>query len=259
MTLLEGRSPTTIDRAKAAGAESLNDVSLIDQAEMLLSIVPPSSAATAAEHFLPLIERAKNKPIYIDCNAVAPQTLHAISRPFLQRALPFGDASIIGLPPKPDGYSPRLYMSGRISAHAATLKQFGLDTRMISDALGDASALKMAYAGITKGFQAIGVSMALGAARTGAADSLVAELQDSQPALYTWLCKMIPRMYAKAYRWDDEMREIAKFLEPERGAADMLLGAATLYRHVAEDNRSGAQSEIISILDRFALAHKGHS
>jgi putative dehydrogenase len=58
-------------------------------------------------------------------------------------------------------------------------------------------------------------------------------------------------MYAKAYRWDDEMREISRFLEPERGAADMLAGAAVLYQHVAEDNRVGAQSEILSILNRF--------
>ena len=109
----------------------------------------------------------------------------------------------------------------------------------------------MAYAGITKGFQAIGVSMALGAARAGAAECFVAELRDSQPQLYAWLSKMLPAMYAKAYRWDDEMREIAKFLEPECGSVDMLTGAANLYLHVAEENRAGPQSEILSVLDRF--------
>ncbi len=142
-------------------------------------------------------------------------------------------------------------MSGPISRQAARLEEFGLETRIISDALGDASALKMAYAGITKGIQAIGACMALGAARAGAAESFIAELRDSQPALYAWLAKMIPSMYAKAYRWDDEMREISRFLEPERGAADMFTGAAVLYRHVAEDNRIGPQSEILSILNRF--------
>src|SRR5690606_38988502 len=126
-----------------------------------------------------------------------------------------------------------------------------LDTRVLSDALGDASALKMAYAGITKGFQALGTSMALGAARNGAAESFVAELEASQPQLHAWLSKQLPSMYAKAYRWDGEMREIAKFLQPEEGASQMLSGAATLYEHVAEDNRTGPQSEIISILDRF--------
>lgn len=198
-----------------------------------------------------LIEKAARKPVFVDCNAIAPQTLHAISKPFLQRGLPFIDASIIGAAPKPDGSSPRLYMSGPISGEAETLKALGLDTRVLSVALGDASALKMAYAGITKGFQALGTSMALGAARNGATESFVAELQASQPSLYAWLSKQLPTMYAKAYRWDGEMREIAKFLEPEQGAAGMLTGAADLYVHVAADNRAGPQSEIISTLDRF--------
>ena len=47
------------------------------------------------------------------------------------------------------------------------------------------------------------------------------------------------------------MREIAKFLLPEKGASTMLTGAADLYVHIAEDNRAGPKSEIISTLDRF--------
>jgi len=122
---------------------------------------------------------------------------------------------------------------------------------VLSSILGEASALKMAYAGIGKGFQALGTAMALGAARAGVTHHLVAELADSQPELYAWLRKMLPTMYAKAYRWDREMLEISAFLEPERGAADMFVGAAALYRHVADDQRIGADSEIISILEAF--------
>ena len=62
---------------------------------------------------------------------------------------------------------------------------------------------------------------------------------------------MLPSMYNKAYRWDGEMREIAKFLQPEQGASTMLSGAADLYEHIAADHRAGPQSEIISTLDRF--------
>lgn len=247
---LAGRSAASIDRAKAAGVEQLNDVELIGQADIFLSIVPPSHAASTAQRFLHIIERNSAKAVFIDCNAIAPQTLHGIAEPFLQRGLRFGDASIIGRPPGP-GYSPRLYMSGPVDREASKLRQLGLETRVISNALGDASALKMAYAGVTKGFQAIGTSMALGAARAGAANSFVAELQDSQPELYKWLVKTMPSMYAKANRWDGEMREISRFLEPERGAADMFTGAAVLYQHVADDNRIGPQSEILSILNRF--------
>jgi putative dehydrogenase len=251
LTSLAGRSEASARRAKAAGVTVMDDAAVIAEAEMFLSIVPPSVAGATAERYLPLIQNAARKPVYIDCNAIAPQTLKAISKAFIDNGLPFIDASIIGGAPRPGGPSPRLYMSGPISGEADTLKQLGLDTRVLSTTLGDASTLKMSYAGITKGFQALGASMALGAGRNGAQQSLVEELKFSQPQLYGWLSKALPTMYDKAYRWDGEMREIAKFLLPEKGASTMLTGAADLYEHIADDNRAGPQSEIISTLNRF--------
>lgn len=251
LTSLAGRSSASEGRAKAAGVSIVDDAALIAEAEMLLSIVPPSVASATAERFLPLIEKAARKPVFIDCNAIAPQTLNVIAETFTAKKLPFIDASIIGAAPKPDGSSPRLYMSGPITSEADTLKQLGLDARVLSATLGDASALKMSYAGITKGFQALGASMVLGAGRNGAAESFVEELKASQPQLFAWLSRQLPSMYDKAYRWDGEMREIAKFLLPEQGASEMLTGAANLYEHIAADNRVGPQSEIISTLNRF--------
>lgn len=251
LTSLAGRSSASEARAKAAGVSIVDDTALIADAEMLLSIVPPSAAGATAERFLPLIEKAARKPVFIDCNAIAPQTLDGIAKTFTAKKLPFIDASIIGAAPKPDGSSPRLYMSGSMTSEAETLKQLGLDVRVLSATPGDASALKMSYAGITKGFQALGASMVLGAGRNGAAQSFVEELKASQPQLFAWLSKQLPSMYDKAYRWDGEMREIAKFLLPEQGASEMLTGAANLYEHIAADNRAGPQSEIISTLNRF--------
>lgn len=251
LTSVAGRSAASAKRAQAAGATATDDAGLIAEADVFLSIVPPAVAGATAERFLPLIEKAARKPVYIDCNAIAPQTLAVIAKTFAAKRLPFIDASIIGGAPRPDGPSPRIYMSGPIADEADTLKRLGLDTRVLSATLGDASTLKMSYAGITKGFQALGASMALGAGRNGAQESLVAELKFSQPQLYGWLSKMLPSMYDKAYRWDGEMREIARFLLPEKGASTMLTGAADLYEHIAEDNRAGPQSEIISSLDRF--------
>jgi putative dehydrogenase len=252
LTSLAGRGAASARRAEAAGVSATDDATLIAEADMFLSIVPPAAAGATAERFLPLIEKAAKKPVYIDCNAIAPQTMHGIAKMFLDKGLPFLDGSIIGGPPsQKDGSSPRLYMSGPIAKEAETLKRLGIDTRVLSTALGDASTIKMSYAGITKGFQALGASMALGAGRNGALESLMAEMKFSLPQLYGWLEKSLPTMYAKAYRWDGEMREISKFLLPEKGASTMLAGAADLYEHIAEDNRAGPQSEIISTLNRF--------
>jgi len=250
-TSLAGRSEASAARASAAGVAATDDAALVADCEMLLSVVPPAVAGATAQRFLPLILKSANKPVFIDCNAIAPQTVKAIAKPFVDMKLPFIDASIIGAPPRPNGPSPRFYMSGAIGGEAEVLKQLGLDTRVLSKNLGDASTLKMAYAGITKGFQALGSAMVLGATRNGAADSLIAEMKSSLPQLHGWLVRMLPSMYDKAYRWDGEMREIAKFLLPEQGACDMLSGAADLYEHIAAANREGAQSEIIATLNRF--------
>ena len=57
-----------------------------------------------------------------------------------------------------------------------------------------ASAMKMSYAGITKGTQAIGAAMMLAATRAGTADALFAELQDSQKEMFAWFKRQIAMM-----------------------------------------------------------------
>ncbi|MEN2793047.1 DUF1932 domain-containing protein [Sphingomonas oligophenolica] len=250
VTSLDGRSGASAERAHEAGVEMVNDAELVQQAEIILSIVPPAAAVATATRFAALIAPLERPPVYVDCNAIAPQTLKEIAGAFVPHKLPILDGSIIGIPPRP-GYSPKLYLSGDGAGTAETLKGLGLDARLVSSDLGDASALKMAFAGITKGFQALGAAMAIGAARGGAATLFLTEVRETLPSLYDFLAKMLPSMYAKAYRWDDEMLEISRFLEPEEGAAEMLSGAGALFRSIAAAHRAGPDSEIIQILNAF--------
>lgn len=250
LTSLAGRSGASADRASRAGIEAVDDATLAGEAEIVLSIVPPDRAAALAERLLPAMVAAPRRPVYVDCNAIAPETMQAIAKPLRAAGLPVVDVGIIGAPPKSEGPGPRFYASGE-TARIEALRTHGLDVRRVSDALGDASGLKMAYAGITKGFQALGAAMAVGAARAGIAEALSAELRASQPELYGWLAGQLPRMYAKAYRWLGEMEEIARFLQPEQGGAQMLEGAAVLYREIARDWSEGKQAGRIALLEEF--------
>ena len=252
VTALEGRSASSIARAKAAGVEMLKDAEILERADIYLSVVPPSAAHDVAAGFVRLVDAGARAPVYIDCNAIAPATLQGIERMFTERGLRFGDGSIIGGPPRPDGYSPRLFLSGPMDDEATSTRAYGIETRLLSARPGDASALKMAYAGIGKGLQALAVAMSLGAERAGVAGPLIEEMAESQPQLYTWLCRMLPKMYAKAYRWDSEMREISAFSDEESGGAEMFDGAAAMFRHVAQANEKGSRSTLIEALDRFA-------
>jgi 3-hydroxyisobutyrate dehydrogenase-like beta-hydroxyacid dehydrogenase len=251
LTELAGRSEATVNRAKAAGVEITGDSDIAARSEIILSVIPPSSAGDVAGHYRQLITANGGKAMFIDINAIAPQTMQEIAEPYLSAGLPVADGSIIGGPPKKGTAGPRIYLSGNLGNSAETLKRCGLDIRVLSENIGDASALKMSYAGITKGMQALSSAMAIGAARQGALDSLVEELKFSQGPLYAFMCQYIPGMYAKAYRWDGEMREIARFLEPEAGSVGMLSGAADLYVELAKANSEGPDSEMISILNRF--------
>ncbi len=252
LTSLSGRSQASVERAAKAGAEVVrNDDELVAHADFVLSIVPPARASELAERLLPPIRAAGHKPVFVECNAVAPATVRQIAAPFQAEDLPFVDAGIIGPPPAFGRPAPRFYASGGAVGRFEELRKLGLDVRPLSGEVGDASALKMAYGGINKGLQALGAAMILGAVRNGVSQPLWREMRDSQPEVLQLLSRALPKMYAKAYRWIGEMEEIAKFLEPETGGSEMLSGAAHLYQDIARDYAGGADHGRIALLAEF--------
>jgi putative dehydrogenase len=234
-TSLAGRSTASARRAAESGMVAVeSDRDLVEGVDIVLSIVPPGEAVALAERLRPVLAGIARKPLYIDCNAVSPATVARIAAVLAPHGVPFIDGGIIGGPPKLDDAGPRIYLSGPAASQAAMLRDYGIDIRLLDGAIGDASALKMSYAGITKGLTAIGTAMMLGAAANGAAAALVAELADSQPNLLAHLRRSMPDMYLKAYRWVAEMHEIADFLADGSGASQIYEGMAGLYQAIAK-------------------------
>jgi 3-hydroxyisobutyrate dehydrogenase-like beta-hydroxyacid dehydrogenase len=234
LTSLKGRSDETLARAKAAGMIGASDEE-IAAADFILSILPPGDALALAEHFVPVLKASNAKPVFVDCNAINPKTVERVAAAIAPTECPFVDAGIIGQPPKPGDAGPRFYASGTAASRFATLRDYGLDIRVLDGALSAASALKMSYAGITKGTQAIGAAMMLAAARAGSADALFDELQLSQKELFPWLKRQLGMMPPKAYRWVAEMHEIAGFVGDDPAADELYRGAAHFYERFAED------------------------
>ena len=252
ITSLQGRSQASAARAAQAGVEVMpDDGALVAHADFVLSIVPPARAGELADRLLPHLSQSAGKAVFVECNAVAPATVKQIAAPFQAAGLPFVDAGIVGPPPTLGRPAPRFYASGGAVGRFEELRKFGVDVQPLSNEVGDASALKMAYGGINKGLQALGAALILGAVRSGVAPALYREMQDSQAAVLQLLARALPQMYAKAYRWIGEMEEIAKFLQPETGGSEMLRGAARLYEDIACDYAAGADSERIALLNEF--------
>jgi len=234
LTVLDGRSAESAKRAKAAG---MKDVAVAEFAEarIILSIVPPGEALALAERLAPAMKEAKHKPIYVDCNAVSPETAVAISWVVSKTGTRFVDAGIIGGPPKADYAGPVFYLSGEHAREAMVLKDYGLVPRLLDDTIGTASALKMSYGGITKGLTALASAIILAASRADVGPALKRELKESQPQLLAWFERQVPSMYAKAYRWVAEMEEVSEFARDDASAHEMFASFAALYTRLAED------------------------
>src|SRR5476649_3027777 len=161
----------------------------------------------------------------------------------------FVGAGIIGPPPKPGATNTKFYGAGPAAADFAKLNDHGLIVRVLDGPTTAASALKMSYAGITKGFTALGAAMMLAATRGGSAHALQAELAESQPALLGYLTRQVPGMYQKAYRWVAELDEIAAFVGKDHDEHAMLEAAARFYERIAADV-DGDKHEV-GALDKF--------
>ena len=238
LTSLKGRSAETATRAKVAGMAAAGDEE-IAACDFILSILPPGDAIALAERFQPALKASNAKPVYIDCNAINPKTVDRVAAVIAPTDCPFVDSGIIGSPPKPGDAGPRFYASGPAAPRFATLRQYGLDVRVLDGAMSAASALKMSYAGITKGTQAIGAAMMLAASRAGSADALFAELSSSQKEMFAWFKRGLALMPPKAYRWVAEMHEIAGFVGEDPTAHELYEGAAHFYERIAADFDGG--------------------
>ena len=234
-TSLAGRSKRSAELAEAAGitdAGTLED--LVQNVDLFLSIVPPARATEVAQLIADAVKATGTELIYLDCNAIAPETTREVGRIVEAAGASFVDGGIIGSPPKVGNADARLYVSGPRAGDIVQLRENGLNIQPIGDVIGHASGLKMCYAALTKGLTALGTELCVAAEALGLSEALREEFGFSQQQLLGHLERSIPGMPPKAYRWVGEMEEIAKTFEDVGMTPKILLGAADMYRLVGQ-------------------------
>src|SRR5437667_10917943 len=139
-TLLSGRSAESAARARAAGMQpAADETALLDGADFFLSILPPDQVENLARRLAPALSALAKKPIYVDCNAISPQTAERVAAIVAPTGARFVDGGIIGGPPR-DGYNgPAIYASGPAVGETKVLRDWGLDWRAIDGPVGAAS------------------------------------------------------------------------------------------------------------------------
>ncbi len=174
----QGRGPATAARAAAAGLTDAGTLGAVaGRAAVILSICPPHAAMDVARAL------AGFGGLYVDANAVSPATAGDIAKVICAGGGEYIDGGIIGLPPETPG-STRLYLSGpRAPDVAALFTGTALEARVVGEAPTAASAVKMAYAGWTKGSAALLLAVRALARAEGVEDTLLAEWALSQPSL----------------------------------------------------------------------------
>jgi hypothetical protein len=207
----DGRSEAT--RMRAAGfGDAGTAAELVAQSEVVFSVVPPHAVLVLAESLPPF------PGIFVDANAVSPATAARVGAVVGR----FVDGGIVGGPP-----APRLYLSGAEAARVAALFE---GSRVATQVVANASAVKCAYAAWTKGSGALLLAIREFAQAEGVWEPLAEEWARSQPQLAERLAAAERSGARKGWRWVAEMEEIAAAFAADGLPPGFHEAAAAVYR-----------------------------
>jgi 3-hydroxyisobutyrate dehydrogenase-like beta-hydroxyacid dehydrogenase len=223
----EGRSEETRRRAEESGLEDAGTVEdLARRADVILSVCPPHAALEVAR------SAAGFRGIFVDANAVAPATAREVADGFECCV----DGGIVGPPPRPPATT-HLYLSGAESAAVAALfAGTTVDARVISEEVGAASAVKIAYAAWTKGTAAMLLAIRAFAEAEAVEPALVAEWKESLPELVEAAQRARSSAERKGWRWIGEMEEIAAAFAAHELPDGFHLAAADVFRTLSANS-----------------------
>ncbi|MEQ9643812.1 MAG: DUF1932 domain-containing protein [Alphaproteobacteria bacterium] len=209
ITSLAGRSDRTRAFAKAGGLVDAGELAgAVSEAELILSILPPSNAVDLAHRVAEALRNTGATPVYADCNAIAPETSREVEEIVSAAGASYIDGSIVG--PPPGRGTPRFYVAGADTSAMLALDGQGIIVRHLGPRVGDASAMKMCYASITKGTSTLFTAALMVAHQHGLDEPFWTELQESQGGVWGRMDKQVARLPSDAGRWIGEMDEIIK-------------------------------------------------
>jgi 3-hydroxyisobutyrate dehydrogenase-like beta-hydroxyacid dehydrogenase len=230
ITCLAGRSKRTCGLAEAAGMRDVGSLeALVAETDLILSILPPNAAVAQARAVAAAMTATGARPVYVDCNAVSPMTVREAAALIAAAGAPFIDCGIIGVAPG-KGKPTRFHVSGPDTTPMEHLDGKGIHVLAMGPEIGRASALKMVYAGLTKGTMTLHTAVLLAAHQLGVYGETVAEFTDSQAPALAAMRNRVPRIPADAGRWIGEMEEIAATLASVGVTPGFHEGAAEIYR-----------------------------
>ncbi|MEM7177685.1 MAG: DUF1932 domain-containing protein [Pseudomonadota bacterium] len=231
---LDGRSAHTRGLAEKAGLRDAGTVGdAVRQADLILSILPPDHAVPQARDVAAAMTASGARPTYVDCNAISPDTAKEVAAAFDGLDATVCDCGIIGLNPI-KAPPTRFYVSGPDCSAVQSISSDALRVETIGEAVGQASALKMVYAALTKGTWTLETALLMAARQLGVLDPLLAEFEYSQSGSLRAMRNRVPFLPADSARWVPEMQEIAATFASAGVTPQFHQGAAEVFRVLAK-------------------------
>lgn len=242
----QGRSDKTRLRAEKNNLTVVESLpQLCQTVEIIMSVCPPHAAQDMAKS---VIEQGF-KGYYLDANAISPQRSIKIGQILEANGIRFIDGGIIGGP----AWTPKetwLYLSGRDAQIIADCFSSGpLETKIISDEIGKASALKMCYAAYSKGTTALFAAILATAESLGVRDELYQQWDMDEADFSERVNHRVTRVTAKAWRFEGEMHEIASTFQEVGIPSGFHQSAAEIYRRITAARGESDALSLTEILD----------
>jgi 3-hydroxyisobutyrate dehydrogenase-like beta-hydroxyacid dehydrogenase len=232
-TALEKRSERSRKMAAEAGLTDVGSIAkLCAEVDLVMSVMNPGAALEFAREAASAIGKQARKPVFIDCNAIAPDTMREIEAVMKTAGSRCLDGGLIGPPPRGTA-KVHLYVSGPGSAELEQIGNEQLLVHVMSERLGDASAIKMCYSAFNKGTQGLALETLMAAQRLGVYEALEKQIQSSRGEMYQSFLSAFPQLPPKAYRWVPEMHEIARTFEGVGMTPRIFQGQADMFELVA--------------------------
>lgn len=231
-----GRSHATAKRAELADLVAVPDVAeLARRADVIVSICPPHAAREVAAQVAAGLAERPDRPLYLEANAVAPDTVRAVATTLGGRAT-VCDGAVIG-PPAWERGTTVLWLAGPDAGRAAALFAGSpVDARVLGTApsdVGSASGLKACFALQSKALPAVWLALAEAADRFGVAEELRGELERAGAGYDAALAGARAGASEKGRRWAGEMEEAAAALAAVGVPDGFSRAAAEMYRRTA--------------------------
>lgn len=244
------------DAAGVTGDETLADA--LTDAGLVLSLVTADQALAVA------IEAAgtiRPDALYLDLNSVAPETKRSAARVIDAAGASYVDVAVMS-PVRPAALAAPLLVSGpRAEQAARSLADIGFTkVRVVGDAVGRASSIKMIRSVMIKGLEALSAECVLAASEAGVLDEVLASLDASWPGA-DWGGRAdynLDRMMVHGLRRSAEMEEVVRTLDDLGVGSSMSRG--TVARQAAigalglKPPPEGLTAKISALLERKVAA-----